>query len=94
MASADLLTPCRLILFLIGNFLSVKHSFITLGNFINSDLDTTLKNINSNSSSVDYSLNKFDDVLENINNKVDELTQNTSNIFLVNDIKYGPGEMK
>lgn len=54
----------------------------------------TLDNANSNSNSINETLVKFENVMDNVNAKINELSSNPSDVFIIRDTKYGPGEIK
>ncbi|NQY54337.1 MAG: MCE family protein [Campylobacteraceae bacterium] len=58
------------------------------------DVNKSINNINSNSLNFNTSLNKFEDLMLNIDYKINDFSDNAGKIFQVRELKYGPGEIK
>lgn len=57
-------------------------------------IKTTLKNANNNSNNINATLDKFENLMLNVDEKIDTISNDMGKVFQVRDIKYGPGEIK
>jgi len=59
-----------------------------------SQIKTTLNNANNNSNNINATLDKFENLMLNVDEKIDNISNDMGKVFQVRDIKYGPGEIK